>query len=233
MTIAIDDVSVYICGGYFLSKRVRRPPDVSSVVPDSIVTLSDCFTDVAPDEWADAGYHYEDEERAADALKFGIPASAVPALVNLFTTEVALHHITNAFPSLSVGRAFYRQCADKEAVALLGIGLEPSLLPSFYGQRNDDINRGYGLFERVEAKQSLEHGGRPLGFEPLGFEATKFHSWLCHNAPADVSERFGIQPNRYGFIDEFADAVRVTEHLKATGAEPAVWEPWLVVQYSG
>ena len=86
------------------------------------------------------------------------------------------------------------------------------------------------LIEGVNADTPLERG-KVLGYEPLGFEATKFHSWLCHDAPAEADDRFGIRPNREGFIDSLADAVRVTRDLKATGAETAIWEPWLVVQY--
>jgi hypothetical protein len=116
-------------------------------------------------------------------------------------------------------------------VTLVGIGLDRSLLSSLYGQRDDNVNRGYGLFERVDANVDLEAGGEPLGYEILGFYATKFHSWLCHNSPVEARDQFGVKPNQHGFIDSLADAVRVTEYMKATGAETAVWEPWLVVRY--
>jgi hypothetical protein len=94
------------------------------------------------------------------------------------------------------------------------------------------VNHGYGLVERVDANIPVAGGGEVLGYEPLGFEAAKFHSWLCHNAPLDAYKLFGIRPNGAGFIDSFNDAVRITENLKGTGAEPAIWEPWLVVQYA-
>jgi hypothetical protein len=224
----LDD---YISGGYFLVTRINRPPDVSNLVPDSVVTLSNCFTDIAPDTWADADYRYDDEERVQAALKFGIPASAVPELVSMFTQAVRPQHLTNAFPSLFVAQNFYRCCTDKGLVVLVGLGLERSLVPTFHEQLHDDSNQGYGLVERVNANAPLERGGKVLGYEPLGFEATQFHSWLCHNAPVEAHDRFGILPNSEGFIDSFADAVRVTQNLKATGAETAIWEPWLVVQY--
>jgi hypothetical protein len=225
------DLSAFISGGYFLTKRVSRPPEITDLIPDSLITLSECFTEIAPDDWADSGYSYDDEERAAAALKFGIPAGAVPALVDQFTRAVERIHLTNFFPSLPVAQEFYRRCADKTLVVLLGIGLESSLVPSLHAQVHDEVNRGYGLVERVNARNPIENGGDVLGYEPLGYDGMKFHSWLCHNAPADACERFGIRPNRAGFIDSFADAVRVTENLKATGAEPAIWEPWLIVRY--
>ena len=226
------DPTAFVSGGYFLTKRVGRPQAISDLVPDSILTLSTCFTNIAPDSWADKAYNHEDEERIAEALKFGIPREAVPTLLDQFTKAVESNHITNFFPTLSVAQEFYRYCAD-ETVVLVGIGLDASRLQSFKAQLGDDINHGYGLVERVDANIPVAGGGEVLGFEPLGFEATKFHSWLCHNAPADAYTLFGIRPNGSGFIDSFNDAVRVTENLKATGAEPAIWEPWLVVQYDG
>ena len=224
------DLSAFISGGYFLTKRIRRPSYVTDPMSDSIITLSWCLTEMAPDSWADKCYNHSDEERAAEALKFGIPSDAVPNLVDQFTRAIEPMHLTNFFPTLSVAREFFRRCTDK-TVALLGIGLEPSLLPSVRAQLKDDINRGYGLIERVDAMIPLSTCGEVLGYEPLGFEATRFHSWLCHNAPAEAYKKFGVRPNPAGFIDLFADAVRVTEDLKATGAEPAIWEPWLVAQY--
>ncbi len=221
----------FICGGYFLTKRVQRPPDVSDLIPDSFLTISNCFTSIAPDMWAEAGYNREMSERVEEAAEFGIPASAVPALVELFTSTEQPHH-SNAFPNFAVAREFYRHCVDKNSIALLGIGLEPSLVDSFRSQLVDDVNHGYGLEERVMLNNRLATGGTPLGFEPLGYEGTKFHSWLCHNAPVKALQKFGVRTNPTGFIDSLEDAVRITRDLKATGAETAIWEPWLVVQYA-
>jgi hypothetical protein len=81
------------------------------------------FTDIAPDSWADKAYNHDDEQRVAEALKFGIPREAVPSIVDQFTKAVASDHITNFFPTLSVAQEFYRNCID-DAVVLVGIGLE-------------------------------------------------------------------------------------------------------------
>jgi hypothetical protein len=221
----------FICGGYFLVKQIPRPKDVSDFLPGTLLTLSDCFAEIGPDDWAVSAYNYDDAERAAEAAKFGIAPAAVPGLVDLFTAEIGLQH-SNAFPNLAVAQAFYRECTNSNEVALLGIGLEPALLASAYAQKNDDVNSGYGLLERLELQTPLDAKGKPLGFEPLGFEATKFHSWLCHNAAPEAFETFGVRPNSLGFIDSLDDALRINQHLKSSGAEPGIWEPWLVVRYS-
>jgi hypothetical protein len=222
----------YICGGYFLVKTVGRPKVISELVPETLLTISTCFTDVAPDVWAVAEYKVTDDERVAEAAKLGIPSSALPRLTRLLSEAIG-SELPNAFPNLAVAEAFYAECTDKADVALLGIGLHPTLLSSAHAQRDDEVNRGYGLLERIESQRRLASGGEPLGFEPLGLDGTHFHSWLCHNAPVEALEEFGVRPNDAGFIDSFDNAVRITEHLKRTGAEPGIWEPWLIVRYVG
>lgn len=41
------DINDYVCGGYFLTKRIDRSPHVSDLMPDSFLTLSNCFTGIA------------------------------------------------------------------------------------------------------------------------------------------------------------------------------------------
>jgi hypothetical protein len=218
-----------VCGGYFLVKRVPRPKDVSDPAPDVILTVSSCFTDVAPDTWTINGYGLDDQEQAAEASKFGIPAAAVPELVTLMSLES--DGFPYAFPTLSIAQRFWSHCVDKTDVTLVGIGLDPKLVPSVYSQRDKEVNHGLGLLDYIRLERSLSSGGEPLGYEPLGFDGMRFHSWLCHDAPKEALERFGIRPNQHGFIITHEDAVYVTEYVVATGAEPAIWEPWLVVKY--
>lgn len=198
-------------------------------MPASIMTLSSCFHETGPGDWALDGYNYADAERADEAAKFGIPAAVVPELVRLFSREQN-SFATNAFVSLSIAKTFYRACENRETVALVGIGLHPSLLTSVYAQQDKDVNRGYGLLERLELKAPLAPG-EVLGYEPLGYDGMHFHSWLCHDAPKIAWEELKISTNQHGFLGTLDDAKSVTEHLIATGAEPAIWEPWLVVQY--
>jgi hypothetical protein len=222
--------SDFISGGYFLAKRVPRPTELDEQLPDTLLTLSNCFTDIAPDCWAMSGYKYDAEERAAEAAKFGIPVGSVSALVREFSEAVGPQHC-NAFPSLSVAQQFYENSTDKPQVMLVGIGLHPTLLRSLLSQRSADVNNGYGLLERVELGNRLDETGTSLGFELLGYSGTHFHSWLCHDATRETFQQFGVRPNQDGFLDSMDDAVRATEHLRITGAEPAIWEPWLIVKY--
>ena len=222
----------YISGGYFLTKIISRPQVLPALIPDRVLTISACFTDVAPDLWADSGYTFEERERAEAASKFGIPSSAVGALIAEFSEAARKDGWSNAFADLSIARRFFEASTTGDQIAIIGIGLNQSVLPELQSQLNDDVNKGAGLIERVNRCTQLATNGRALGYEPLGFEAMKFHSWLCHNEPSNADKQFGIRPNVDGFIDNLADAERVTRNLKAMGAEPAIWLPWLLVRYN-
>ncbi|HUN87417.1 MAG TPA: hypothetical protein VMU28_01420 [Terriglobales bacterium] len=225
-----NDYSGYFSGGYYLVKRFKRTPDVAPELPDVLVSLSNCFTDLAPDEWVLRSWGWELEHIAEDAGVFGIPKDLIVPMLDWCTQEKLNDHPTS-FRTADFAIEFHRRFVRAEDVVALGIGLHRDLVDSFYQQLDKDPNRGYALVEQLDRKEILSPKGNRLGFEPLGFAGTHFHSWLCHNAPPEVKRTLAIQTNDHGMISDLRDATRATEHLVATGAEPAIWEPWLIVQY--
>ena len=136
----------------------------------------------------------------------------------------------NAFLTLPLAREFVQRFVTDKGVQIIGIGLHTSLLPSFHGQLEKDMNQGSGLVDRVGRMEPLADGGSLLGYEPLGYEAMHF---LAVSLRAGRSAKLlGIRPNQNGLISKLEDAIQVTEDLVRTGAEPAIWEPWLLVNYS-
>jgi hypothetical protein len=226
------DNSEYISGGYFIVKPIGRPEGPFSLLPQTLITLSTCLAAIAPDAWTMAWGNNTREEAAEHVAKFGIPAHLAPEMVDWVKAETPVGHYPSAFLSLQKASEFVRRFVIGNGVEIVGIGLHKSLLPSFYGQLEKDANRGYGLLERVELKESLADGGTVLGYEPLGFETTHFHTWLCHYMPDEAKKLFGVRPNENGLVADLQDAIQVTEHMVRTGAEEAIWEPWLLVKYA-
>jgi len=224
--------SEYTSGGYFITKPIRRPDGPFSLLPEIFLTASDCFADIATDLWTVDWESYPRKEVAEEAAKFGIPAHLTAELVQWVSAQMVGGLHPNAFLSLSMAREFVQRFVSENGVHIIGIGLHTSRLPSFYGQLEKDMNRGYGLVDRVDRRDLLAAGGTLLGYEPLGYEAVHFHTWLCHYAPDEAQKLFGVRPNQNGLITKLEDAIEITEHLVRTGAEPAIWEPWLLVKYS-
>jgi hypothetical protein len=222
----------YICGGYYLLKLIPRPKRVSEILPDHLLTVSNCFTAVLTDiiqlQWDE--YEKVKDAIAEEATEFGIPESQIANLVLWAKTQRNNNYLvyTDVAPALELLGRFITDPTAR----VVGIALHLSLLDSFQSQLSKDVNKGVGLLELVNERRPPAEGGNPVGFEPLGFEATKFHSWLCHYAPDEVYKRFGIRPNHLGLMDRLEDARQVNDYLLQTGAEPAIWEPWLVLDYT-
>jgi hypothetical protein len=194
--------------------------------------MSACFTDVVRDIVQLQWDRYEDvtETIAEEARAFEIDSSLIPELVGWAKSQHNENYIvlTDLRPALEL----YTRFVTKLSARVIGIALHKSLLASFEVQLKKDVNEGFGLVELVRAMLPPVAGGKPLGFELLGFSGTKFHSWLCHYAPKEVDERLGIRPNQFGLIDGLEDARRVNDYLLETGAEPAIWAPWLLLDYT-
>jgi hypothetical protein len=220
----------FISGGYYLCRRFKRPSDVAPALPESLVTLSNCFTDIGPREWLLRSWNCTVGETAEKAALLGVTQELVVPMLD-WCTEAKLNPHPCSFRTVEFATEFHRQFVRSRDVVVLGIGLHRELLDSFYSQLEKDFNHGYALIEQIEREEPLASWGTELGFEPLGFEATKFHSWLCHNAPAKIRAELGITTNEHGMIPTLEEAIRATYQLVATGAEPAIWEPWLVVQF--
>jgi hypothetical protein len=222
----------YVSGGYYVIKAIPRPSGVSEVLPDTLLTLSNCFTTVLTDivqlQWDK--FENVSEAIAEEATEFGIPEARIPELVNWAKGQHNSNYLV--YSEVEPALELLDQFITDRATHVVGIGLHRSLLESFESQLMKDVNKGLGLVELVNEGRPPAEGGNALGFEPLGFEATKFHSWLCHSAPDGVYKGFGIRPNQLGLIETLNDARQVNEYLLQTGAEPAIWEPWLLLDYA-
>jgi hypothetical protein len=196
-------------------------------VPQTFVTLSSCLTRVAPDLWAVDWENYSQQEREEEASKFGIPPSAITELVEWTTARTEFPF---GFSSLEDAQGF-RRLSSNESAIVVGIGLHDSLIGSFKGQLEKEANKGSGLLERLERREILRSSGVELGFEPLGFNAMHFHSWLCNYSPEEIEETLGVHINENGLFGSLAAGIRATNFVREHG-EQAIWEPWLVAEYS-
>ena len=221
----------YVSGGYYVVKTIPRPSGGSGILPDTLLTLSSCFTTVLTDivqlQWDN--FQNVQEAIAEEASDFGISQTRIPELVGWAKAQHNSNY--NVYSDVGPALELLDEFITDRTTHVVGIGLHKSLLESFESQLAKDVNKGLGLAELVNAGRSPTEGGNALGFEPLGFEATKFHSWLCHSGPDEVYKRFRIRPNQLGLIEKLNDARQANEYLLETGAEPAIWEPWLLFDY--
>jgi len=230
-------ISEFISGGYFLAKHADRAAGMSAdLLPTRILSASSCITDI-PDAWAIKWANYKESERKEEAAKFGITPEILPQVIDWVTSGLESRKIgwPVVFYSLETAQQFAQSFLPHDNdLALIGIGLQRELADLLLREEKPPENHGKpGIYEALSQDLNLASSGLVLGFEVLGYEWGGFHSWLCNGLEVDSYREFNIRPNRYGFISDIEDAAKSAEYASRedVGAEPALWQAWLVVKY--
>ncbi|MBY0373112.1 MAG: hypothetical protein K2Q23_03910 [Bryobacteraceae bacterium] len=214
------DFGDFISGGYFLVKPLESHS--FPLMPEPLVSVSSCITEVGPSGFWTPEWHRRTRE-FSNPIDAQVAATVLPEGVRMAKQDAPF-----GFCSFVSASAYYAHFTPP--TILVGIGLHKSLTRLIEVQRSRDIGYGIGLVQRMARRRRLR-AGRVLGYEPLGFEGMKFHSWVCNWFPESVGKDLGIRPAANGFLSSFADARRVNQYIRRGRAEPAIWLPWLVVQY--
>lgn len=228
----------FISGGYYIVKYVKRPAyTASNLLPERILTTSKCITHTLPDSWAISWVKEEMIDREKQALKFGIGQKKLQEITNWLTLIIdeGKIGIPNVFYSTEDAKYFLSKFNLFSAdLVLLGIGIHENLVNQLI-ESTKSQNVMDGLISCVEKRNNLENNGIHLGYEIYGHEIGGFyHSWLCNHLEKDAFDKFGITPNKYGFIENYKDAVNCAEYFEQpeVEAETVSWFPWRIVKYS-
>ena len=207
------------------------------MLPQQVLTLSSCLTELFPSvtafEWASCS----EPERIADAAKFGIRAASVPELMRTMTDAAAAGKVdgTAVWNSLDDARAAAHQFdLDSGSFALLELGVPDDLVPELLIELQlmpDDLVDSFAAALRTGAP--LRDGGVALGWELLGAElGGEFHSWLCNSLEEDAAKQLGVRPGPFGLLATEHEARAVAGLIAAgLGAEPVPWFPGLLIRH--
>jgi hypothetical protein len=222
--------------GYVVTRTFARPPYVSAdLLPDAMVSMSDCLADFVPDVWTLEWTKTSESDRVQKAGAFGLSPVELLPLMAWCTAEFGrVWGWPCVLYELGAARDLHRHFLSSATnLRLLGLALPEDLAPDFLEAAKPLPHEGAtGLYTCVAANHQLESGGIPLGWEVLGFEYG-FHSWLCNGLERNVFREFGIRPAENGLIQSAADARQAADYcgLESVGAEPGIWLPWLIVEY--
>ncbi len=229
----------YVFGGYLVTQRVVRPSQMSpELLPPRLLTASPCIANCVPDTWSLDWTTTTDRERQKAAAELGLDEGTVAAVTshvtegfdksefgwpNVVTSTEALVGLVKVLPT------------SREWVAL-GLALHRNHLQTFLDEnRPPEGAAASGVCQLLNQRLSLPPGGTVLGFEPLGFEfGGQPHSWLCNHLEVACFRALGIRPAANGFLETEDDAERVTAHISSdeVGAEPVLWLPWMILDYT-
>ncbi len=220
----------YFLGGYFL---VRGGKPSSELLPDPFWILG-CLSDLLPcihvpwDEISDEYRTYWRNE---------LPPSRSD---EMFRWARALYDagefgFGDVFLTLASARSCYeRYLRSVENVKLLEISLPDPFVDEFL-----DKESVFGISDNLSKRILVcrDDSAVVRGFDILGEEYVangSFHCFACNYLQEDYTTKLGIRLNEFGLIPALEDAVRAADYtnLDSTGAEPALWQPWLVREFS-
>ncbi|MGH7815167.1 MAG: hypothetical protein ACREQI_14335 [Candidatus Binataceae bacterium] len=235
-----DSLDDYIWGGYYIAK-LATDYKKSNLVPDAIITLSDCIAEFLPDSDWSIDWMSSAEEREKRAEKCGFPSAQRDAFVKWSTElmRVGKFGLPNVLLSMETATELLRRFPfDRSEWHLLGAGLRKDEVdrfialcapPTYQGQGQD------GVYEALVRKEQLHRSGRILGYDVLGHEeyGGGFHSWFCNSLEEEVAEKLGIRPDHNGLLKTYAEAAACAQYAgdPDTHAEPASWNAWVLVDY--
>jgi hypothetical protein len=233
------DLSDYIAGGYFVVKYAHNGLQRSDLLPERLISLSECICQKLNIVW---GWNIENYDHKEQAFNFGIPTDKVEAFC-----EWCAGKDPGALYSLDIAREFIAEfLADTSDVVLVGIAMYKDMVEGFLAANKQKVyfaNEGidkefiHGVNYVLSEGNRLPTDSNPLGFEVVGYSYNDLgHSWLCSSLDKDMHELFSIRPNQYGLIDSYEDAKKVydwiaEDEMRGTRSEPEPYYPWLIVQY--
>jgi hypothetical protein len=224
-----------IAGGCYVARILERPSGLGDdSLPERVLTVSECLTELFPGPWAIEWTRYADAERVASAAKLGISASQLPALVRRMTDLFESGSLASpgVWRSIDEARSAAHAFGLTETdFALLQLGVPTDVAAVVLPAITPGASEGAtGLYTALCTSAPLQAGGVPAGWELLGAEHDgSLHSWLCNALHEQPASDAGIRPGRLGLLATELEARRMAALIDAgLGAEPVPWFPALL-----
>ena len=233
------DLNNYVAGGYFVVKYSYDGLQRSNLLPERLISLSECVCPQLEVVW---GWNIEQYDHKDRVSNFGIATDKIHAFCQWCSGKEP-----GALYSLDIAREFIAEfLPDTSEVVLVGTAMHKDMVGDFLSANkqkvyfaNEQVYKEFihGVNYVLNEGNLLPMGGKLLGFEVVGYSYNDLgHSWLCSGIEKDMHELFGMRPNRYGLIDSYEEAKKVydwiaEDEMQGTRSEPDPYYPWLIVQY--
>jgi len=208
----------------------------ADLLPDHLISMSDCICDFIPDLWALEWAQATPEDQIEEAAQFDVAPDQVQEIVDWSTQKMDIGVV--GYPCLFYGigdaRDFASRFLNVPDLRLVGISLPADHVDDYLSSQKPAADQGEpGIYPAICDRRDTTSGGTDLGWEPLCYEHGGFHSWLCNSLEVEVAKDLAIRPGPSGFLDSASDGLRAAEYCgrEEVGAEPGFWAPWLVTEY--
>jgi hypothetical protein len=176
------NLSDFVAGGYFVVKYSYDGLQRSDLLPERLISLSECVCRHLDIVWGWNIENYDHRERLAN---FGIPADKVDAFC-----QWCIGKEPGALYSLDIACEFIAEfLTDTSDVVLVGVAMYKAMVDDFLAANkqkvyfaNEHVYKEFihGVNYVLSEGNTLPMGGNLLGFEVVGYSYNDLgHSWLC------------------------------------------------------
>lgn len=228
----------FFIGGYYLIEGtpIKRWMN-NEILPEQIFTPSSCICDLHPEELCLSWVGGDKKAKASYRDKLNLTKAQFEQLQN--EVDIGFESEKFGWPQVFIDleeaqlfrRRWLRHLTDIKLIAIATSSQHRDIFLS--EERPQGENAGAnGNWLALNQKLKIDVNPGLLGFEVLGYEPGGFHSIICNSLENDFSKVLGIRFNRYGLIDDFDKADNAASYAQnpEVGAEPALWQPWAIVE---
>ena len=211
--------------GYYIVQPYPTP-EYLSLTCEHVLTVSQCFGDVHP-SLVGLLFHLEHDPQQLEYKK----SLALSDEEFSKLQEIVLHlykshklDVDGRFVELSDALSFCEKCLyNLPNVKIISIALESAYKDIFIEDAGRCLNASF-----LEKQQS---NGNFLGYDILGWDFSYFHTYLCNSLHQDISDRYPLELNAFGLIQNHYSYVKeFSEYIDGEG-EPVLWPPFAVYEH--
>ncbi|WP_329470781.1 hypothetical protein [Exiguobacterium sp. 9-2] len=229
----------YLSAGYYLILPTSRKEYMDkAVIPESVLSVSECICTHYPDISILWGNVEVKKERYMEQLGLSLNT------FQLLEQWIEEHRKTGdmlfpqVFSNLDAAQTFVDRFLNHlPDIRLISIGLPEQYRVDFlddvtaFSNKNPDP---YGVEKILQRQLPVNmEGAQIIGYEVLGFDSGSFHSYLCNGLERDFSHHFNFSLNSHGLIHTFEEADRYSDYCNELGevTEAVLWLPWAIFEY--
>lgn len=228
----------FISGGYYIVIPKERPDYMDiDLIPDTILSVSECICDFHPE--INILWGSSDETKNKYIQQLDISRSTYEQIESWIEDkfDIGVFAYPQVFTSVKLAREFTNKFLSKISNArIIGIGLPENSMNDFFeyedlqGQQEEQYGVGKLLLSNSIVEQM---NSRLLGYEVLGYENGSFHSYLCNGLEKELHKQFKFSLNDKGFIASLEEANRYCKYSnqEEIGTESVKWFSWAVFEY--
>ena len=224
-------MSLYYFGGYYLVQL--KPIDFGSSISQTVYTCSNCINNSLVDNWSYSWVNDNNNGIKDVYHKFEIDSLKLLAIRNWVDEKFDANRVgwVDVFADLETAES-YKQTffSHLNDIVIMSIYLSENerndLLDEFKPQKEGQGS--IGLYQNL-IKGIIEDESKNeefIGFDLIGVEYSgDFHTFYCHDISNDLINKFGLEINSYGLLNDSDNWESILNHMndEKTGLEPVPW----------